>query len=649
MALTRMDGIGWGIAVAAIGVALGARISRAQETDSLPSPAQLKRLSLEELMDVKVTLASRQAEELSRSASSIQVITRDEIRRAGIFTLPEALRLASNLQVARIDARQWAITARGQNASTSDKLLVMIDGRSVYTPLYAGVFWDAQEMLIDNIDHIEVISGPGGALWGANAVNGVINIVTRPAEEMAGGYATVVTGTFMRDLEGVRAGGKLGQNLHFYAWARRFRHFPSELADGGDAGDTWGFAQDGFRADWIPADGDRLTVNGSLYQGRASQDAALQPASGQTFFDGQNLQARWSRDMGEASRIEIQAYFDRTARLIPATFQEDLRTWNLDFQHRFPLGNRNSITWGAGYRLSQDDVTNSAVLQFRPAYRDLQDLGFFAQDQIEIWPGKVRLTAGTRVQRTAYSGFEVMPSARAAWNPGGRNTLWAAVSRSVRAPSRIDVDFYAPRQIPGGMEIAGGPGMQSEYVTAYEAGWRTRMGSALSAALSSFYNRYSDLRILEAASDTVAFIANGADQDIYGLEADLGWQATPWWQFRFGATWMEKDFRYQSGHAAIPLDGIDGEDPDAQYSLRSSLDLPAGVTATVWLRYVSALDARAVPYYATAGLALGWAWRNIEVTVSGQDLSERRHAEFADGPMARGIPRSFSGRVGARF
>jgi iron complex outermembrane receptor protein len=645
-----MKGTGRWMRAAALGAALAFHAPRAQEADSLPSPAQLKRLSLEELMDVKVTLASRRAEELSRSASSIQVITRDEIRRAGIFTLPEALRLASNLQVARIDSRQWAITARGQNASTSDKLLVMIDGRSVYTPLYAGVFWDAQDVLIDNIDHIEVISGPGGALWGANAVNGVINIVTRPAEEMAGGYATAVAGTFMRDLEGLRAGGKLGKDLHFYAWSRRFRHYPSELADGSEANDTWGFAQDGFRADWTPAAGDRLTVNGSLYQGRASQLPAFQPAPGQIALDGQNLQARWSRAFGEASGIEIQAYFDRTARLIPATFQEDLRTWDFDFQHRFPLGNRNSITWGAGYRLSQDEVTNSAVLQFLPAYRDLRDLAFFVQDQVEVWPDKVRLTLGTRLQETAYSGFEVMPSARAAWNPTERNTLWASVSRSVRAPSRIDVDFHLPAKTPGGPEqLAGGPDMGSEYVTAYEAGWRTRMGTALTTALSSFYNRYTDLRVLAMTPDSVAVIANGADQDIYGLEADLGWQPTHRWQMRAGATWLEKDFRYQPGRAVIPVEGYDGEDPEAQYSLRSSLDLPRGFTATLWLRYVSRLESLSVPYYATGSLALGWAWRNVEVTLSGQDLAELRHQEFRDGPVAREIPRSFAARIGARF
>jgi iron complex outermembrane recepter protein len=645
---TRMNGIGRWVHAAAIGAVLGYHSPWAQETDPLPSPAQLKRLSLEELMDVKVTLASRRAEELSRSASSIQVITRDEIRRAGIFTLPEALRLAANLQVARIDSRQWAITARGQNAALSDKLLVMIDGRSVYTPLYAGVYWDAQDMLIDNIDHIEVISGPGGALWGANAVNGVINIVTRPAEEMSGGFATAVGGTFVRDLEGVRAGGKLGKDVHFYAWSRRFRYYPSEFGDGTDAKDNWGFAQNGFRTDWTPASGDRLTVNGSIYQGRASMSPMLQTAPGQTALDGQSLQARWSRDFGEASGIEIQAYFDRTSRLIPSTFQEELRTWDFDFQHRFPLGGRNSITWGAGYRLSQDDVTNSAVLQFLPAYRDLRDLGFFVQDQIEVWPDKVRLTLGSRFQETEYSGFEAMPSARAAWNPTAGNTLWAAASRSVRAPSRIDVDFHLPPQAPGGIGIAGGPDMGSEYVNAYEAGWRTRIGASLSAALSSFYNAYSDLRVLELGPDAEAIVANGADQDIYGLEADLGWQAMPWWQFRFGATWMEKEFRYRS-EAALRVPGYEGEDPDAQYSLRSSLDLPWGFTATAWVRYVSELRYPSVPYYATASLAVGWAWRNVEVSVSGQDLAERRHLEFRDGPVAREIPRSFAVRIGARF
>ena len=635
----------------------------ADSSDTLPSPAQLKGLSLEELMNVKVTLASRQAEELSRSASSIQVITRDEIRRAGIFTLPEALRLASNLQVARIDARQWAITARGQDASTANKLLVMIDGRSVYTPLYAGVFWDVQDLLIDNIDHIEVISGPAGALWGANAVNGIINIVTRPAEEMGGAYATAAAGTFMQDLEAVRAGGRLGRDLHFYAWSRRFQHGPSEFSDGSEAQDAWGLAQYGFRSDWTPAGGDRLTVIGSMHQGQADQPAASQsaappppassaPSSGQVALEGQNLEVRWSRGNGQAAGIEIQAYFNRTVRLIPSTFQEDLRTWDLEFQHRFALGSRNAVTWGAGYRLSQDDVANGTVLQFRPGYQELLDLNLFAQDQIEVWPDRVLFTLGTRLQRTAYAGVEAMPSARAAWTPDARNTFWAAVSRAVRAPSRIDGDFYLPRQPASGFPraIAGGPDMGSEYLIAYEAGWRTRLGRTMSAAFSSFYNRYTDLRILEAEPDSVAVIANGGDENVYGLESDLAWQPMRWWQCRAGATWLKKRFRYQPGHAQIAVPGIDGEDPEAQYSLRSSLDLTWGFTASAWLRYVSELEAPAVPYYAALGLTLGWAWRNLEVTVSGQDLSERRHQEFqADSQPAREIPASLAGCIGARF
>jgi len=658
-----MDALGRFAGAAALGVMFCLSVPCAEESDSLPTPAQLKGLSLEELMDLKVTLASRQAEELSRSASSIQVITRDEIHRAGIFSVPEALRLASNLQVARIDAREWAISARGQNASTANKLLVMIDGRSVYTPLYAGVFWDVQELPIDNIDHIEVISGPAGALWGANAVNGVINIVTRPSEEMDGGYATAAAGTFLRDLETVRAGGKVGKDAHVYGWSRRLRYYSSEFPDGSNVNDAWGMSQSGFRSDWKPSARDRLTLIGSLYQGRASQPAASQPAAsegdsaqapaaGLIDMDGQNLEARWSRGTGEPAGIEIQAYFDRTARLIPSTFKEDLRTWDLEFQHRFPIGRRNSITWGAGYRLSQDDVTNSAFLQFRPAYRDLNDFNMFAQDQIEVWPDRVLVTLGTRVQRTAYSGWEAMPSARAAWTPDSRNTLWAAVSRAVRAPSRIDADFYLPRQPQAAFpfSLEGGPDMGSEYLTAYEAGWRTRLGTMLSAALSSFYNRYTDLRILDAASDSVIVIANGADQDIYGLEADVGWQPTRWWQCRAGATWLKKEFRYQSGHRPIPAAGIGGEDPNSQYSLRASLDLPWGLTASVWLRYVSELGSPVSPYYAASGLGLGWAWRNVEASLSGRDLSERRHQEFQNGSQTPyEIPRSLSAKVGVRF
>lgn len=639
-----MGSIGGWIRVAGLGAGLLASAVEAQDKDSLPTSAQLKDLSIEELMDFKVTLVSRRAEELSRTASSIQIITREEIRRAGVFTLPGALRLASNLQVARIDARQWAITARGQNASTANKLLVMIDGRSVYTPLYAGVFWDVQDVLLDDIDHIEVISGPGGALWGANAVNGVVNIVTRPAEEVAGGYAAAAAGTYMRDLEEVRAGGRLFRNLHAYVWGRRFRHNPSDRPGGGRARDGWGYSQNGFRADWVPDENQRLTVIGGLYQGLEDLD---QPGRAQ--LDGQHLQVRWSREARTAGTFQIQAYFDRSARLIPATFDEDLRAWDLDFQHLLPLGDRNVLTWGAGFRLSQDDVANSELLQFRPAYRDMRDLNLFAQDEIEALRDRVLITLGARMQRTAYSGFEFMPSARAAWTPDARNTLWAAVSRAVRAPSRIDVDFHLPPQPPDlPVELQGGPDFESEYLTAYEAGWRTRMRSVLSASFSGFYNRYSDLRIVEAASDSALVIANGADQDIYGLETDLGWQATPWWRWRLGGTWLAKDFRYRSGIDYLPLSGIGGDDPSSQYSLRWMLDLPRGMSADLWVRYVSELSGPPVPYYASAGATLGIAWRNLEASVSGQDLSERRHLEFRSAADEE-VPRSFAARIGARF
>jgi iron complex outermembrane receptor protein len=398
-------------------------------------------------------------------------------------------------------------------------------------------------------------------------------------------------------------------------------------------------------------------VSGSLYQGRASQSplsqAVPQAASfGQIDMDGQNLEARWSCATGPASGLEVLAYFDRTSRLIPSAFQEELATGDVEFQHRFAFGARNDFTWGAGYRISHDDVANSAVLRFLPTRRDLHDVNLFAQDQLELWPDRVRLTLGTRLQRTAYSGFEAMPSARAAWTPDAGNTLWAAVSRAVRAPSRIDKDIYVPAQpLPAlPMAIAGGPDMGSEYLTAYEAGWRTRMAAALSASLSSFYNRYTDLRILERASDTTAVIANGADQDIYGLEADVGWQTMRWWQWRAGATWLGKSFRYRSGAAPVEVPGIGGEDPEAQYSLRSSVDLAWGISASAWFRYVSRLGHPAVPYYATASAAVGWACRNLEVTLSGQDLAERRHLEFQDGSQpAREIPRSVAARIGAHF
>ncbi|MDB5104133.1 MAG: TonB-dependent receptor [Fibrobacteres bacterium] len=618
---------------------------RAQDPDSLPTPAELKRMSLEELMDVKVTLVSKTPERLTQVPSAVQVITQDDIRRSGAVTLPDALRLASNLQVAQIDGRQWAISARGMNMGLANKLLVMIDGRTVYTPLYAGVFWDLQNLLVDNIERIEVVSGPGGTLWGANAVNGVINVITKGSEYTQGGLVGLAAGTTVRDVAGARYGGKLGQNAYYRVWGRRFDHNGTDTLGGGDGNSGWDFTQGGLRMDYLPSERDRLTLTGNIATGNfESQD---------TRTGGQYLIGRWTRQVSEESEVYFQAYADHQDRAVPGIFDEDLQTLDFDFHHRIPLGARNSFIWGAGYRVSRDQITNSAILAILPADKTLQLFNGFIQDQFAVIPEKVDLTLGSKLEHNDYSGWEVMPSARLAWTPTGNQTVWGAISRAVRSPSRVDADFFLPAPpVPAGTpRLLGGPDFMAENLTAYELGYRTRPMVNLSLSVAAFYDLYDDLRILEQVPGTATdyIYANGGAGGIRGVELSAGMQATPWWQVRGGYTWLDEEYWVQHGHAEIPIVGAQGNDPGHQFTLHSNMDLSRGFQLNAAARFVSELTAPKVPNYGTFDLGAVWEYRNLTVSVLGQNLAERRHREFAVAPDIQEIPRSVLGRISCRF
>src|SRR5882762_9467776 len=304
----------------------------AQTEQVLPPSSALKKLSVEELMDIEVTSVSKRPEKLSETASAIQVITQEDIRRSGVSSLPEALRLASNLEVAQVDSRQWAISARGFNNTTSNKLLVLIDGRTVYTPLYAGVFWDVQDTFLEDVDRIEVISGPGATVWGANAVNGVINIITRKAKDTQGTLLSGGGGTELRGFGGARYGGGIGRDLRYRIYGKYFDRDSSVLATGQDAHDSWHSGQIGFRGELNASQADVVTLQGDLYDGAVHQLTADPIGLG-----GGNLMSRWEHAFSESSDLKLQFYYDRTNRRVPASIAEGLDTYDVDLQHRFPL------------------------------------------------------------------------------------------------------------------------------------------------------------------------------------------------------------------------------------------------------------------------------------------------------------------------
>lgn len=619
--------------------------STAQPPDTSLSPEALKKLSIEQLMNLQVTSVSRRPERLSQTASAIQVITQEDIRRSGASSLPEVLRLATNLQVAQVDSRQWAISARGFNGTTANKLLVLIDGRTVYTPLFSGVFWDAQEVPLADIDRIEVISGPGATLWGANAVNGVINVITRDAKDTQGLLLSGGGGTEQRGFGTVRYGGALGAGVRYRIYGRAFGRDATALPSGQDAADDWHLGQGGFHVDWDASNASRVTLQGDLYDGRIGQ-----PSGGDIAVSGGNAMAKWSHTISEGSSLAAQLYYDRTHRDIPGTFGEDLDTYDVDLQHRTRLGARHDVVWGLGYRLINDRVVNSAALAFLPPHVARQWFTGFVQDEIALVPDKLHVALGTKIEHNDYTGFEIQPSGRVNWALSPSGTLWAAVSRALRTPSRIDRELFAPGQPP--YFLAGGPGFHSEEELAYELGYRHQRGS-LAVSVATFYSRYYGLRSLEQANPPAAsplVIGNGQDGESYGTELTADYWFTRRWRLRAGYTELRIHIWPNPGSTDTSRGAAESHTPDRQFFLHSSLELPAHLRLDAGFRAIDDIANQQVPAYAELNAKLTWQpTSQLDLSLVGQNLLHRRHAEFGAPAARRDIERGVYGAVEWRF
>ncbi|MDE3083994.1 MAG: TonB-dependent receptor [Verrucomicrobiota bacterium] len=612
----------------------------------MASAAQLKKLTLEELMNVKVTSVSRMPEKLFETASPIQVITQDDIRRSGAASLPEALRLASNLEVAQVDSRQWAISARGFNNTLANKMLVLIDGRTVYTPLDAGVFWDVQDTLLEDIDQIEVISGPGATQWGANAVNGVINIVTKSAKDTQGGLLFGGGGTEERGFGGARYGGTLAPNVYYRVYGKYFDRDNSVRPSGQDTIDNWHMGQGGFRIDSENFPDSLLTLQGDIYDGQAAQ-----PTASAIRLSGGNTLGRWTRTLSADSDFTLQLYYDHTHRVIPGTFAEDLNTYDLDFQYRFPVAERHDIVCGFGYRLLDDNVGNTPALAFLPAAVGRQLFSAFAQDKIAIIENRLYLTLGSKIEHNDYTGFEYEPSARVAWSPAGGRMVWGAISRAIRAPSRIDREAFIPSAPP--FLLAGGSNFQSEKLMAYELGYRVQPQPRLAFSLATFYNDYDDLRSLEEVNPPASFpvvIGNGFRARSYGAELVADYRVTSTWHLRAGYDELRIHVSPKPGTTDQSSGRSEAQDPNHQFSLRSFWDLPDHFQMDAMARYVGPIANQNVPGYSELDLRVGWqptpAW---EFSVVGQNLLHSHHAEFGSATSRSEIERSVSGKATWRF
>lgn len=614
---------------------------------TVAAAGDLKKLSIEELMEIDVTSVSRRSERLSQAAAAVTVITQDELRRSGVTSLPEALRLVNSLHVARQTQRDWAISARGFNLTTANKMLVLIDGRSVYTPLFSGVFWDVQDTLLEDVERIEIIRGPGATLWGANAVNGVINVITKKAADTQGGLVTAGAGDEERGFGGARWGGRFARG-HYRVYGKYFDRDPMVLADGSNARDDMNMAQGGFRTDWQGSQADTFTVQGDAYDGSGGETTRAD-----TDLDGGNLLGRWTRATSERSGLELQVYWDRTHRRIPNLFEEHLDIFDLDFQHRLPLAKRHDLVWGVGYRFHQDEVGNSSLVGFFPPRRSFGLASAFAQDEISLLGDRLDVIVGTKVEHNDSTGVEVQPSLHAAWKPDDRHTLWGAVSRAVRTPTRIDEDvvFFFP---DGTHIVEGSRDFDSEELLAWELGYRIQPNPELLFDLAGFYNVYDHLRSQEPPASGAPFprvLLNRLDAETWGAELRMNAQPRQGLRIQAAYTRLEKRLRLDPD-SRDPTGGLaEGNDPEDRFSLRSSFDLPASLELDAWVRYVSALPQPRVDAYTEMDLRLGWrANEALELSLIGRNLLHSSHAEFGPAtPLREEVERSVYGKVTWRF
>lgn len=639
------------------------------DKNSKSAVTALKRLSVEELMDIEVTSVSKRPEKLIETPSAIQVVTDEDIRRFGATSIPEALRLAGNLNVAQQNSRDWNISARGFNTDLGNKLLVLMDGRTVYTPLFSGVFWDAQDYLLADIDRIEVISGPGGTLWGANAVNGVINITTKSAKDTQGLLAETALGNGLRDAFGVRYGAKLASGVYLRVYGKFFEQDDGKYGSGKRATNAWRKSQGGFRMDSENDAGNLVTVQGDFYQG----DERL-ASGGTSELSGGNLLGRWSRTFSSDSRASLQVYYDRTHLALPkpasaflpaGTLKDDLDTWDIDFQHHLSVGERNLVGWGLGYRLTHDAVENVPTLAFLPARLNHSLGSGFVQDEIKLRDA-LFLTLGAKLEHNDYTGFETEPSVRLQWNINEKQMLWSAVSRAVRTPSRIDRDLSQPTGLPAPFPssiLNGNPDFSSETVIAYEVGYRAQLASKGTVSVATFYNSYDDIRsTTPSAPGFPSFgfpltFENNLEGDTYGVELSSTYQVLDAWRLQASYNFLEENLRVKTGKTDFSNGLNETADPKHQAALRSLWDLPHGIELDAALRWVNTLRNNngptpgSVPAYFELDVHLGWRPTDqLEFSIVGQNLLHDHHPEYGfPSPTREEVSRSIYGKIAWRY
>jgi iron complex outermembrane receptor protein len=633
------------------------------------STESLSNLSLEQLGAIEVTTATKEPEEVWNTAAAIYVITQEDIRRSGATSVPELLRLAPGVEVARMDSDHWAVGIRGFGSQFSKSVLVLIDGRSVYTPLFAGVYWQVQNVLLDDVERIEIIRGPGGTIWGANAVNGVINIITKSSAGTHGALASASGGNVDQGMGNFRYGGELGK-LNYRVYGMAFGRAPEFHTDQ-TTFDDWQTGQGGFRTDWA-TNRDSFTLQGDVYKGYDGERVEVSSYSppsiavldGEHNVTGENVLGRWKRDLSAGSSIQIQGYYDRTSRLSPQ-LDEVRNTFDIDALYHVTAFGRNHLLFGAGARWSPDAIVQKfATLDFEPQHETDSIYSSFIQDQISIVPNVLSVTVGSKFEHNNYSGFEVQPDARLLWTPTKRQTIWAAFTRAVRTPSRLDTDLQLTDLLeakpPIYLRVLGSKDFRSETLAGTELGYRILVAEKLYVDATAFYNDYNDLygygpgTISPESSPAPTHLifqlplANALKGLTKGVEISPDWKPATWWDLRGSYSFLHLFVHDKAGFTdALNTVSDNGSSPHHQVEFQSLLNLPRKFQFDATFRYVSALPAQSVKAYQTGDVRVGWVPNGfLDISFVGQNLFQPHHPEFGgdDGPLV-GIRRSYYAKV----
>ena len=604
------------------------------DQQALAEMEALLEVDFESLANISLTTAARKEQRLLDTTAAVYVIDQEEIRRSGMTSIPELLRLVPGLHVGHINGSNWAISARGFNAQYSNKLLVLMDGRTLYTPLYAGVDWDSQDLMLENIDRIEVIRGPGGTLWGANAVNGIINIITKKAEKTQGSMLSVGGGNIDKFHGDVRYGGRVGNKMAYRIYAKGLDRGELDTASAAKAGDSWGSQRGGFRTDWQLSKRDELTLQGDIYDIHVDQ----------TDIDnsGGNILLRWTRNHSDLSNISLQLYYDHTSR----SNSESRHTYDMDLQHRFSPLTDHELIWGLGYRVTHDDLITSNVVSWIPSSQRDVTFSAFLQDEITLITDRLKMTVGTKVERNDYTNWEVQPSTRLLWQVSQRHTLWAAISRAIRSPSRTDSGFQLNiNNGPLTVATSGNPDIESETLMAYEIGYRTQPTDQLFLDVTGFYHDYSHLLSTESlASANPLMIASRFDNKMagktYGIETALHWQVQNNWKLKASHSWLQMALERDADSTDTTSVAAEGHLPRQQFQLRSYLNLPHDLEFDAALYYVGRLSGLSIPAYSRVDTRLGWQPRKeVSLSLSIHNMFDDQHPEF-DPEMAGGLQQS---------